>query len=106
MKIPTPWRTAPRPNLAPPIPKAYTPWIIVSTLALIGGLLLLAVAVTAAFVTFAAVGTPLWVIVIGVFAVIGIVGGFGGLFLLLGAAAWTSWREGRRVQVLPPAEND
>ena len=102
MKISTPWRTAPRPNLAPPIPKAYTPWIIVSTLALIGGLLLLAVAVTAAFVTFAAVGTPLWVIILGVFAVIGIALGFGGLFLLLGAAAWSSWRESRRIEVLPP----
>ncbi len=84
------------------LPKGFKPWLIVSVAVLVGSLGLLAVAVTAAFFTFADVAAPLWVIVLGVLALLGVGLGFGGLFLLLATAGWQSWREGRRVQVLPP----
>jgi hypothetical protein len=84
------------------IPKGYKPWLIASVVVLVGSLGLLAVAVTAAFWTFAEVAAPLWVVVLGVLAVIGVGLGFGGLFLLLATAGWKSFREGQRVQVIPP----
>ena len=103
MKIPVPWpRTLHRPNAVEPISKAYKPWIILSIAVLVGSLILLAIAVTAAFVTFGQKDVPLWVIVLGVLAMLGVALGFGGFFLLMATAAWNNWREGRRVQVLPP----
>ncbi len=88
------------------LPKGYKPWLILSVAVLVGSLILLAVAVTVAFVTFSEKSAPLWDVVLGVAAVLGIVGGFGGLFLLMATAGFLSWRESRRVQVLPPVHVD
>jgi hypothetical protein len=84
------------------IGKAYKPWLIASLAVLIGGLFLLVVAGTVAFVEFSGTTTPLWVIVVGVFGALGLGLGFAGFFLMMMLAGWLSWRESRRVQVLPP----
>ncbi len=84
------------------LPKGYKPWLIASVVILIGSLALLAVAVTAAFWTFADTKAPLWVVILGALALLGVGLGFGGLFLLMLTAGYKSFREGRRVQVLPP----
>lgn len=85
-----------------PIGKAYKPWVIASVGVLVGSLMLLAGTVGAAFVYFNAAGTPLWVMMLGALAVLGIGVGFGGFFVMMMVAGWRSFREGRRVQVLPP----
>ena len=85
-----------------PIPKAYKPFIVASIAVLVLGLMMLAGTVTASFAFFSDKGTPLWVIVMGVFSVLGIVAGFGGLLGLMLLAGYMSWREGRRVQVISP----
>ena len=82
--------------------KAYKPWIVASVGLLVGSLMLLAVSVGASFVYFSRQGTPVWVVAIGVLAVLGIGVGFGGFFLMMLVAGWREWREGRRVQVIPP----
>ena len=84
------------------LPRGYAPWLIASVAVLLVSLGLLAVAVTAAFWTFAAQSAPLWVVVLGALSIFGIALGFGGLFLLLAVAGYKTWRESRRVQVLPP----
>lgn len=101
MKVTLPWRTAAHRG-EEPIGKAYKPWLILSLVVLVGSLVLLAVAVTAAFVNFGATTTPLWVVILGVLAVLGVALGFLGFLLIMVAAGWKAWREGRRVQVLPP----
>lgn len=88
--------------LSVPIPKLYKPWIILCVVVLLGSLLLLAVAVTMGMVAFGSATTPLWVVVVGALAVLGIVGGFTGFFALMLFAGWQTWREARRVQVIPP----
>ena len=85
--------------------KAYKPWLIASVALLVLSFILLAIDVTAIFLNFGGQTTPLWVIVLGVFAVLGIGLGFGGFFLLMAAASWKAFREGRRVQVLTPDRN-
>ncbi len=84
------------------LPKGYKPWLILSLVVLVGSLVLLGVAVVAAFGIFAEVAPPLWVVVLGAIAALGVAAGFGGLFLLLATAGWLSWRESRRVAILPP----
>lgn len=84
------------------IPKSYKPWIILSMVVLVGSFGLLAVAVTMGMVELGHPDTPLWVIAAGVLSVLGIVAGFGGLFGLMLFAGWQTWREGRKVQVIPP----
>ena len=88
-----------------PVPSAYKPWIILSLVVLVGSLVLLAVDVTAGFVYFGEVRNPLWVTVLGVFAVLGILAGFAGFFLLMLFAGWKAWREARRVQIIPPSHH-
>ncbi len=87
------------------IGKAYKPWLIASAAALVGGLLLLAFVGTMAFVN-SAKGMPLWLLLLGVVAALGIAVGFGGMFLILAMAGWTSFKESRRVQVIPPGRGD
>ncbi len=82
--------------------KAYKPWLIASIALLVLSFILLAIDVTAVFLNFGGQTTPLWVIVLGVFAVLGVGLGFAGFFLLMAAAGWKAFREGRRVQVLTP----
>jgi hypothetical protein len=84
------------------IGKAYKPWLILSLSVLVGSLVLAGVAVIAGFSSFSASSTPLWVIVLGVMAAFGVAAGFGGFFLLMVIAGWKSFREGQRVQVIPP----
>ncbi len=85
-----------------PIPSAYKPWIILSLTILVGSLALGAAAVVANFVAFGNQTTPLWVIILSVIAIFGVLLGFGGFFLLMLAAGYQSWRESRKVQILPP----
>jgi hypothetical protein len=69
---------------------------------LVGSLALLAVDVVAGFSYFMQKTTPLWVTLLGVAAVSGIALGFAGFLLLMVMAAWLNWREGRKIQVIPP----
>jgi hypothetical protein len=91
--------------LAESIGKAYKPWLLVSLTVLVGGLLLLVVAGTVAFLEFSGTMTPLWVIVIGVLGAFGLGLGFAGFFLMMMLAGWHSFREARRVQILPPGRS-
>jgi hypothetical protein len=84
------------------IGRAYKPWIIVSVAVLVGSLMLLAAVGTIGFVYYANSGMPVWLLVLGVVAALGVALGFGGFFLLMLAAGWKSFREARRVQVIPP----
>lgn len=88
-----------------PIPPVFKPWIVLCMVVLVGSFLLLAVAVTFGMVALGAAPTPLWVVIMGAFAVLGIVGGFTGLFGLMLFAGWQTWRESRKVQILPPEES-
>jgi len=84
------------------IGKAYKPWLIASLVVLVASLGLLAVTMTVAFLYFSGAVTPLWVIVLAVVGALGLGVGFGGFFLIMMVAGWHSFREQRRVQVLPP----
>ena len=101
MKINLPWRTNPHRG-EEPIPKEYKPWLILSLVTLVGSLFLLAVTVTSAFIEFGEKTTPLWLILLGVVAILGVGLGFLGFLLIMAAAGLKAWREARRVQVLPP----
>ena len=91
--------------MAESIGKAYKPWIILSLVVLVGSLLMLAVVGTVGFVYFASSGMPIWLILLGVVAALGIALGFGGFFLLMMTAGWRSFREARKVQILPPEKD-
>ncbi len=84
------------------LPRAFKPWLIASVSLLVLSLAVLAISVTAAFVSFQQTGTPLWVVVLGALSVFGILLGFGGMFLLMAIAGVKAFRDGRKVQVLPP----
>ena len=89
-------------ELSESIGKPYKPYLLASLVVLVGSLVLLAVAGTAAFMSVRGEVTPLWVIVMGVVAALGIGLGFGGFFLIMVVAGWSSWRESRRVRVISP----
>ena len=82
--------------------KAYKPWLIASVAVLVASLMLLAFVGTMGFLDSSKGGTPLWLVVLGVVAVLGVAVGFAGFFLMMVAAGWKSFREARRVQVIPP----
>ena len=105
MKITLPWRMNSRRG-DDPVPKAYVPWLVLSLVVLVGSLFLLAIVVTAVFVEFGTATTPLWIVILGVLAVLGIGLGFAGFLLIMLTAGVKAWRESRRVQVLPPDERD
>jgi len=84
------------------LPKGYKPWIVASVAVLVLSLIMLAIAVTEAFIAFQQSATPLWAVALGAISVFGIVAGFGGLFLLMAFAGYRTFREARKVQVLPP----
>ncbi len=86
--------------------KAYKPWIMLSVAVLVGSLMLLAAVGTIGFVYYQASGMPIWLILLGVVAALGLALGFGGFFLIMLAAGWKSFRDSRRVQILPPERND
>jgi hypothetical protein len=85
-----------------PIGKAYKPWLLLSLAILIGSLMLLALAMTFAFLGANRHETPLWVIVLAVVGALGVALGFAGFFLIMLVAGWDTWRESRRVQIIPP----
>lgn len=101
MKINLPWRTTVHQG-AEPISKEYKPWLILSLVTLLGSLFLLAIAVTAAFIKFGEKSTPIWLVILGVLAILGVGLGFLGFLLIMAVAGLKAWREARRVQVLPP----
>ena len=84
------------------VPKGYKPWLIANLVLLVGSLALLMVVMGIAFVTYHGEGLPIWVVVLGGLGALGLMAGFGGFFLMMMVAGWNSFREGRRVQVLPP----
>ena len=77
------------------LPKAYKPFIIGSLGILVLSLVLLAGAVVAAFYFFGGEGTPLWVVVMGGFAVFGIALGFAGFLGMMLVAGWRSFKQSR-----------
>lgn len=89
--------------MAEPIGKSYQPWLVASLVVLVLSLLLLAVAGTVLFVSYAGVDAPLWAELLLAVAVLGVAAGFAGFFGLMMIAGWTSFRERRRVQVISPA---
>jgi hypothetical protein len=84
------------------VPEGFKLGLAASVGVLLVSLMLLVVDVVAAFVYFSQNATPLWVTVAGGLAVLGIVVGFAGFFLLMAIAGWRSHREADRVQVIPP----
>ena len=88
--------------LSKAIPDRAKKWLIVSLAVLLFSLVLVLGDIVAAFVYFADKTDPLWVTLLGVAGVLGVAVGFGGFFLLMAIAGWRSFREARRVQVIPP----
>ena len=84
------------------IGKAYKPWLVASLTVLVLSLILLAVSVVAAFSAFGQGTPPVWVVALGGVAVFGMLLGFGGMVVLMSVAGWRSFREERKVQVIPP----
>ena len=76
--------------------------LVASVGMLLASLVLFVGDIVAAFVYFSQKTTPLWVTVVGAVAVLGIVVGFAGFFLLMAVAGWRSHRESKRVQVISP----
>ena len=96
----------PKQTGAESLPKGYKPFIIASLTILVLSLVLLAGAVVAAFVFFGGEGTPLWVVVMGGFAVFGIALGFAGFLGMMLVAGWRSFKESRRARLGAPAETE
>ncbi|MGF7181699.1 hypothetical protein [Tunturiibacter psychrotolerans] len=88
--------------LSKAIPDRAKKWLIASLAVLLFSLVLVLGDIVAAFVYFADKTDPLWVTLLGVAGVLGVAVGFGGFFLLMAIAGWRSFREARRVQVIPP----
>ena len=92
------WRNG-RPRGEDPVPRAYRPWLLLSLLVLVGSLFLLAILVVVVFIRFGATtATPIWLILLGVVAALGILLGFAGFLLLMLAAGYTSWRAARKIE--------
>ena len=88
--------------LSKAIPDRAKKWLIASLAVLLFSLVLVLGDIVAAFVYFADKTDPLWVTLLGVAGVLGVAVGFGGFFLLMAIAGWRSFREARRVQMIPP----
>jgi len=88
--------------LSKAIPDRAKKWLIGSLAVLLFSLVLVLGDIVAAFVYFADKTNPLWVTLLGVAGAFGVAVGFAGFFLLMAIAGWRSFREARRVQVIPP----
>jgi hypothetical protein len=86
------------------IPDGYKRWIIASVGVLLVSLAMFTGAIVAWFVYFMQKFTPLWVTVLGVFAVLGIGVGFGGLILVLILCAWRARGDGEDLKESPKKE--
>lgn len=82
-----------KPGAEPPIPKAYRPWLMLLLAVLVVSLFTLVVTASIAFIYYANVLTPIWLIALGAVAGLGVAAGFGGLFLLLVIAGYRSFKE-------------
>ena len=89
----------PKQTGAESLPKGYKPFIVASLAILVLSLVLLVGAVVAAFFFFGGEGTPLWVVVMGGFAVFGIALGFAGFLGMMLVAGWRSFKESRRARL-------
>ena len=88
--------------LSKAIPDRAKKWLIASLAVLLFSLVLVLGDIVAAFVYFADKSDPLWVTLLGIAGALGVAVGFGGFFLLMAIAGWRSFREARRVQMIPP----
>ncbi len=84
--------------------KRYRPWLVVSLVVLVLSLLSLGVVVTVIFVYFSGSDVPLWLELLFVVTVLGVAAGFAGFLGMMMLAGWNSFRNGQKVQVLPPEE--
>ena len=84
------------------IGKHYKPWLVGSLAMLVLSLMGLGLVVTVLFVYFSGLEKPLWLELLFVLALLGVGLGFAGFFLMMMLAGWRSFREGQKVQVLPP----
>ncbi len=84
------------------IGRRYRPWLIVSLVILVMSLMSLGLVVTVMFVYFSGLEKPLWLELLFVVTVLGVMVGFAGFFVMMMLAGWNSFREGQKVQVLPP----
>jgi uncharacterized integral membrane protein len=75
------------------IPDGMRGWVIGSVAVLLVSLVLLVGNIAAGFYYFSDMKTPLWVSVLGAVSILGVVVGFGGLFLLMIFAAMKERRE-------------
>ena len=75
------------------MPDGMRSWLVASIAVLLVSLVLLVGNICAGFYFFSDMSTPLWVSVLGAVSILGVVAGFGGLFLLLVVAAVKAWRE-------------
>ena len=91
IKIPKIPRSS-KPGAVPSIPKAYRPWLMLLLALLVVSLFVLVVTASVAFIYYVNVLTPLWLIVLGALAAFGVAVGFGGLFLLLVVAGYSSFK--------------
>jgi membrane protein YdbS with pleckstrin-like domain len=78
------------------MPDGIRAWLVASTVVLVVSLVLLTGNIVAGFCFFADMKVPLWVSGLGAVAVLGVVIGFGGVFLLLVVGGVKGWREGHR----------
>ena len=81
--------------------KGYQRWLIAAVVVLVGSLFLLAADGTMAFVSYADRPMPLWLLLVGVVAALGVALGFASMFGLMLVATLRSRREARRVQFMP-----
>ena len=105
MKIRLPWLVN-RPHRTPessPIPKAYRPWMMLSLAVLVFSLVTLVIVGALAFIYYANVLTPLWLTILGTLSAFGVALGFGGFFLMLVIAGYSSFKEDK---IVPPAADD
>ena len=86
-----------------PIPKGYKPYLLASLAVTVLSLFALGGTAAMAFAVYADKPTPLWITLVGAASALGVALGFIGLFGLLLLSGYRSFREQRRVQVIPPA---
>ncbi len=84
--------------------RGYKPWLIGSLVVLVGSLLTLAAAAAGAFIWYSDTSAPVWLVVIGVLAVLGVAAGFAGFVVMMATAGWKSFRMDKAAST-PEKEN-
>lgn len=75
-----------------PVADWMTWWVVGSTAVILGSLALLAVDVVMGFAYFGQPKWPLWFILLGIVAVLGVALGFAGLVGLMAVAGYKAWK--------------